>query len=474
MILEKPSKAVFRASNDGPFLATRSHALQISRSSSSSKPTERKAPGAKCRRLSALLMTKSNGDSLPFQPLAPLLNLRTTASPTPLRGYLLCVVTLLPITAASLLLPSFASRLAFAIAATHRQRRRRQPVRQVDLRTDRVGQSFSMSSAEGWFGFFVQDVRDVVGDALEHLEDGLDRAFQRLDVGCQELRAVFPVTGSGNDFQSTLLGFAVLDLVRDRDKETAIGGAFGGGADGRRDVGVSLDVLAGFGAHGQVDGRVGPGAFTLLRVEVLDQGGEGVEFAAGGVPAEQHFLGACAQVELQHALLVVHVDLDLLGRLGVGDGIAVLYGDLGAVFTPGAEEGADDSGGVSGAAGSVVEDGDECLGLDRDVERGDAGRRGECPGCRQRERRPWLRWSSFGAGEAMERAMPRRLEWKRRDATTVGWGGGGGGEWNYCIALPLAVHRIRPAPPRVRWEKFKRGNSQFFDSRKMDFCKNYN
>jgi hypothetical protein len=92
-------------------------------------------------------------------------------------------------------------------------------------------------------------------------------------------------------------------------------------------------------------------------------------------------------------LLVVHVDLDLLGRLGVGDGIAVADLDLGAVLRAGAEQGTDDALLVGGAADRVVEDGEDGLGgelagaqagvfvvvvwahlgLDDDVERGGRG-----------------------------------------------------------------------------------------------------
>jgi hypothetical protein len=63
----------------------------------------------------------------------------------------------------------------------------------------------------------------------------------------------------------------------------------------------------------------------------------------------------------QHLLLVVHVDLDLLGRLGVGDGIAVADLDLGAVFAAGSQKGADDALLVGGAAEGVVKDGEDSL-----------------------------------------------------------------------------------------------------------------
>jgi 3-dehydroquinate synthase class II len=99
----------------------------------------------------------------------------------------------------------------------------------------------------------------------------------------------------------------------------------------------------------------------LLAVEVLDEGGEGVEVAASRIPANKHLAGVCAQVEGEHLLLVVHVDLDLLGRLGMGDGIAVADLDLGAVFAAGAEEGANNTFLLGGAAEGVVEDGEDGL-----------------------------------------------------------------------------------------------------------------
>lgn len=111
-----------------------------------------------------------------------------------------------------------------------------------------------------------------------------------------------------------------------------------------------------------MDGGVWPCAVALLAVEVLDEGGEGVEVAAGGVPADEDFAGVCAEVEGQHLLLVVHVDLDLLGGFGVGDGVAVADLDFGAILAAGAEEGADDALLVGGAAEGVVEYGEDGLG----------------------------------------------------------------------------------------------------------------
>jgi hypothetical protein len=93
----------------------------------------------------------------------------------------------------------------------------------------------------------------------------------------------------------------------------------------------------------------------LLAVKVLDEGGKGVEVTAGRIPADEDFAGVCAEVERKHLFLVVHVYLDLLGILGMGDGIAVADLDLGAILAAGSEESANDAFLVGGAAERVVE-----------------------------------------------------------------------------------------------------------------------
>lgn len=110
-----------------------------------------------------------------------------------------------------------------------------------------------------------------------------------------------------------------------------------------------------------MDGRVRERAVALLAVEVLDQGGEGVEVCAGGVPADEDFARVGAQVQRQHVLLVVHVDLDLLGRLRVRNGVAVADFDLGAIFATDAQQRADYTLLVGVATEGVVDDGEESL-----------------------------------------------------------------------------------------------------------------
>jgi hypothetical protein len=104
-----------------------------------------------------------------------------------------------------------------------------------------------------------------------------------------------------------------------------------------------------------MDCWVWPCSVALLAVEVLNEGGEGVQVAACRIPSDEDFTGVCAKVQSKHLLLVVHVDLDLLGRLGVGDSVTVADLDFGAIFTAGSEKSTNDALLVGGAAERVVE-----------------------------------------------------------------------------------------------------------------------
>jgi hypothetical protein len=106
-----------------------------------------------------------------------------------------------------------------------------------------------------------------------------------------------------------------------------------------------------------MDSGVWPCSVALLAVEILDKSGKSIELAARGVPADEDFAGVRPQVQRQHLFLVVHVYLNLLGRLGVGDGIAIADFNLGAVFAAGAKESSNDTFLVGGAAQRVIEDG---------------------------------------------------------------------------------------------------------------------
>lgn len=110
-----------------------------------------------------------------------------------------------------------------------------------------------------------------------------------------------------------------------------------------------------------MDCRVWPCTVALLAVEILDEGRESVQVAAGCIPTDEDLPRVCAEVQGQHLLLVVHVDFDLLGGLGVGDGIAIADFDLGAIFAAGSEECANNAFLVGWAAEGVVEYGEDGL-----------------------------------------------------------------------------------------------------------------
>lgn len=116
-------------------------------------------------------------------------------------------------------------------------------------------------------------------------------------------------------------------------------------------------------------------------------------------------------MESEHLFLVVHVDFDLLGGFGVGDGVAVADLDFGAVFAAHTEEGADDAVLVGGAAGGVVEDAEEGLRVDCDVDGGGGGGLGGDGGGRE------------GAGEV--EVVGRHL--------SGGRGGLGAGSWSWSV-----------------------------------------
>lgn len=150
----------------------------------------------------------------------------------------------------------------------------------------------------------------------------------------------------------------------DLDEQAALGGSLGVDGHGGADVASGLDILAGLGGDGHVDGGVREGAGVGASEEVLDEGAEAVELVRGGVPAEQGLAGVGLQGEGEHVLLVLDIDLDLILLLGVGDGEARADLDFGAIFGTGANEGADDSGGLGVSdvsSDGVVEDGENGL-----------------------------------------------------------------------------------------------------------------
>lgn len=102
-------------------------------------------------------------------------------------------------------------------------------------------------------------------------------------------------------------------------------------------------------------GRVWPSAVALLAVEVLDEGGEGIEVAARRIPADKDFAGIGPQMKSEHLLLVVHVDFDLLGSLGMRYSIAVADFDFCPVFTARSEESSDNAFLVGWSAQRMIE-----------------------------------------------------------------------------------------------------------------------
>lgn len=227
--------------------------------------------------------------------------------------------------------------------------------------------------AQGLVGvaLLVEDLADVARAALEQVLGLCEGADEALDVGQQRGGAGLVVGGGGDGLQGGAVGIAGGEAVGHLDEEAGLGGAVGVDGGRGRDVALGLDVLAGLGRDGQVDGRVGEGARLRGGEEVLDQGGEGVELQAGGVPAQEGLAGAGLEGELEHGPLVLDVHLDLVLVLDVWDREAVPDLNLGAILGAHTYEGADNAGfgrvGVCGrvgdvvVAGGMVEDGEDSL-----------------------------------------------------------------------------------------------------------------
>lgn len=143
--------------------------------------------------------------------------------------------------------------------------------------------------------------------------------------------------------------------MRDGNKGGAVGGPLSGHTNGSRDVGAGLDVFAGFGRNSQVDGRVRPCSIALT-VEILNQGGESVQFGRSSVPTHEDFPWVRLEVQVQHLLLVLHVHFDLVCRLGVPDSERAANFHLGAILRSGSQQSSDNTFLISVAAERVVED----------------------------------------------------------------------------------------------------------------------
>ena len=86
-----------------------------------------------------------------------------------------------------------------------------------------------------------------------------------------------------------------------------------------------------------------PCPIALLAIEILNERAERVQIRARSVPAHKYFSRVRAQMKRKHLFLVVHVNFDLFGSLGMGNGITVADFDFCAIFAADAEEGSDDA-----------------------------------------------------------------------------------------------------------------------------------
>ncbi|KAJ6440420.1 hypothetical protein O9K51_06210 [Purpureocillium lavendulum] len=236
-------------------------------------------------------------------------------------------------------------------------------LRRVDLGGQ--GQRAHKVLSEGVVGLLVlvQDAIDPLAHPVEEVQGLVDRPAEALDRGSPGL----VVLRARDGLEGVPLGVTVEHLVGHLDEEAAVGGALSVDGHGGADVASRLDVLAGLGRNRQVNGGVGERARLGAGEEVLDKGAEAVELVGRGVPAEQGLAGVGFQGQGEHVLLVLDVDLDLVLLLGVRDGEAGADLDLGSIFGSGADQGADDSGGlgilVDVPSHGVVEDGEDGLSM---------------------------------------------------------------------------------------------------------------
>lgn len=325
------------------------------------------------------------------------------------------------------------SRLAFAILLATGEVGRRQPLRQVNLGADGVGevgdhedvldvvvkvvlnlcgvhlgrerQGVHQVLAEGVVGLLllIEDAVNPLADALDEVGALLNGAGQALNVRNDGGDAVLGVLGHGDGLEGATLGVTVHQLVGHLDEEAALGGALGIDGDRGGNVAAGLDVGGRVGADGQVDGGVGEGAGVRGGEEVLDQGGEGVELVRSSVPTQKGFARGGLEGEGEHVLLVVDVHLDLVLVLGVRDGEAGANLNLGAIFGAGADEGADNAGrlGIADVSSNgMVEDGEDGLQGEAGSACGDwmrgSGHLEECMYMREKKSRDYM-WCGLGA-----------------------------------------------------------------------------
>lgn len=239
---------------------------------------------------------------------------------------------------------------------------------QVALNVSRLNLGGKSKSVEeelahsgGGGGFLVDHRLDVAGDTVDHGDNLLNSALERIDVGGNGSGTVLSVLGVGDRLETALIGLGVAELVGNGDESGAVGSALGGDTNGSGDISPGLEVLAGLSGDSQVDSGVRPCAIALAAVEVLDEGGEGVELGGSGVPANQNLAGVGLQVEGEHLLVIFHVDLDLVLSLGVADGEGGSDLNLASILGSCSQQSTDDALLIGIAAERVVENGENGL-----------------------------------------------------------------------------------------------------------------
>jgi hypothetical protein len=218
-----------------------------------------------------------------------------------------------------------------------------------------------LAHSGGSGGLLVDDRLNVAGDAVNHGEDLLNGALERVNVGSDGGGTVLSILGVGDRLETALVGLTVAELVGNGDEGGTVGGALGGDTNGGGNVGAGLEVLAGLSGDSQVDSGVRPCAIALAAVEVLDEGGESVELGSSGVPANQDLAGVGLQVESEHLLVVFHIDFDLVLSLGVADGEGGSDLNLTSILGSCSQQCTDDALLIGIAAERVVENGENGL-----------------------------------------------------------------------------------------------------------------
>jgi hypothetical protein len=234
-------------------------------------------------------------------------------------------------------------------------------IRGLDLGSKSQGVQQELTHGGGGGGLLINDRLDISRHTVNHSQNLLNRALQRLNIRHHAGRALLSILSVGNGLETALISLAISELVGNGNEGGAVGSPLSGDTDGGRDVGPGLEILAGLGRNGQVNGGVRPCAVTLAAVEVLDQGGESVELGSGGVPTDENLARVGLQVESEHLLVVFHIDLNLVLGLRVAHGERGAHFDLTSILRSCSQQGTDDTFLVGVAAERVVENREDSL-----------------------------------------------------------------------------------------------------------------